>query len=491
LTFTLPEGDARLSAYHILVIDDDATLRSNVVELLSEEGFDVAVAKDGADGLALAQGRTPDLVVCDILMPGMDGYQVLEAVRRHPATRSVPFIFLSSKAERQDLRRGMDLGADDYVSKPFELTELLTAVLARLRRVGERLPTAQPSPGPAPPAPVPAGIVIGDPRMQQLHREIERAAHSNINVLLLGETGVGKEVLARALHQKSRRHARPFLALNCAALSESLLESELFGHEKGAFTNAAQARAGLLEGANGGSVFLDEIGDMPSVIQAKLLRVLEERKVMRVGGRVNHDIDVRFISATNKPLELEVERGSFRTDLYYRINGLSLWVPPLRERRTEIAQLAQAFIARARAEHGGSATLALSPAALDLLLAHDWPGNIRELKNEIERAVVLADGDTLEAAHFSTRLSHRSKAVPSAPFGVKAESREGKRQCLIEALAESGGNQTVAARRLGISRRALVYWLTDFGLRPPRPSGADCPSRNERTPRTSRSSPNR
>jgi two-component system, NtrC family, response regulator AtoC len=206
---------------------------------------------------------------------------------------------------------------------------------------------------------------------------------------------------------------------------------------------------------------------MPSAIQAKLLRVLEERKVMRVGGRVSHAIDVRFISATNKQLERDVERGTFRRDLYYRINGLSLSVPPLRERRSEIVPLAQAFIVRARAEHGRDGAGTLAPAAIEMLLAHDWPGNIRELKNEIERAVVLAEGTTLEAAHFSARVLGGPRSAPTALFGIKAETREGRRQRLIEALTESGGNQTLAAQRLGVSRRTIVYWIKEL-LQPSR-----------------------
>jgi len=306
----------------VLVVEDDPVIRANVLELLIEEGFEVVSARDGADGVALAKARVPDLVVCDISLPKLDGYGVLQAIRADPAIASTPFIFLTAKAERSDMRAGMSLGADDYLTKPFTASELLDAVRTRKRRVSELLArgraalereiqvaesTLSPAFGAA------DGVVVVDPCMHALYEQVNRAALSSINVLLLGETGVGKGVLARAIHNLSPRKSGPFVALNCAALTESLLQSELFGHEKGAFTGALQAHAGLLETASGGTVFLDEIGDLPVSIQTKLLRAVEDRKVLRVGARAERDVDVRFVAGVvNIPLG-EYGRGVSQT----------------------------------------------------------------------------------------------------------------------------------------------------------------------------------
>jgi two-component system response regulator AtoC len=461
----------------ILVIDDDATLGSNVVELLVEEGFEVAFAQNGKDGVALARARIPDLIVCDIMMAGIDGHQVLESVREHPATAAIPFIFLTARAERADVRAGMNLGADDYVTKPFLLSELLDAVKSRLSRVAtvrarsaavaESVQTERRAPAPAP------GTVIVNPAMRSLYADLERVAASNIGVLLLGETGVGKEIVARAVHQYSARSTRPFLPINCAALSETLLEAELFGHEKGAFTGATAARPGLFESAQGGTVLLDEIGELPLSVQSKLLRVIEDHKVLRVGGRTERPVDVRFVAATNRDLLAEVKRKAFREDLFYRLNGVSLLIPPLRARRDEILPLCRMFIARACAEHGRDSRLELSDPAREALERHDWPGNVRELRNVIERGVVLCAGDVLSVEHLPPELRAASGSQrPDAPADAKAqlqeEIRELDRQRIREALAHCGGSQTLAARHLGVSRRTLLNWLDDLDLPRPR-----------------------
>jgi DNA-binding NtrC family response regulator len=461
----------------ILVVDDDATLGSNVVELLVEEGFEVAFAQNGQDGVALAKARIPDLIVCDIMMAGIDGHQVLESVREHPATAAIPFIFLTARAERSDVRAGMNLGADDYVTKPFALSELLDAVKSRLQRVAtvrarsaaiaESVQAERHAPAPA------TGTVIVNQDMRSLYADLERVAASNIGVLLLGETGVGKEIVARALHQYSVRNSRPFLPINCAALSETLLEAELFGHEKGAFTGATAARPGLFESAQGGTVLLDEIGELPLSVQSKLLRVLEDRKVLRVGGRSERPVDVRFVAATNRDLLGEVQRKAFREDLYYRLNGVSLLIPPLRARRDEILPLCRMFMARACAEHGRDAGLELSAQAEEALLRHDWPGNVRELRNVIERGVVLCSGAVLHLEHLPPTLRTPAGSVRSDAQGdPKAVLQEGirelDRQRIRDALAHCGGSQTLAARHLGVSRRTLVNWLDDLDLPRPR-----------------------
>ncbi len=322
-------------------------------------------------------------------------------------------------------------------------------------------------------------VVLRDPAMRALLDQARRAANSLISVLVLGETGVGKEVLARTIHRSSPRARGPFLALNCAALSESLLESELFGHEKGSFTGAVTARPGLFEAAEGGTVFLDEAGELPMSIQVKLLRVLEERKVLRVGARVPRAVDVRFVSATNRDLEAEVARGAFRQDLFFRLNGIALTIPPLRRRVAEIAPLAAAFAEEACRQLDRRPP-ALSREALDLLLRYAWPGNIRELRNAVERAVVLCPGDVLLPEHFPAKIA--GGAAPPAPphpppevvekgdaiERLTRELGEVERRRVVQALDACQGNQTKAAELLGISRTTLVARIVQYGLPRPR-----------------------
>jgi len=335
------------------------------------------------------------------------------------------------------------------------------------------------------------GFIIRDPSMTALYEQAARVAATPISVLVLGETGTGKEVLARYLHQRSPRAAEPFLGLNCAALPESILESELFGHEKGAFTGAVQAREGLFESANGGTVFLDEIGEMPLSTQAKLLRVLEQRTVMRLGARQEKPIDVRFISATHRDLEDAATEGKFRQDLYYRLNGIALTIPPLRERTAEIEPLVRAFLAAACRSFDRPRPLELAPATLEHLKAYDWPGNVRELRNVVDRAVVLAVGDAIHPEQLPAQLLRGRPAARPAPSpagaaasavpadgnldlgddALRNQMRELKRERIVEALSRCAGNQTQAAKLLGISRRTLVSLLGELDLpRPRRPS---------------------
>jgi DNA-binding NtrC family response regulator len=478
----------------ILVVEDDPLIRNNLVELLGEVGFDVASADNGADGIALAKARLPSLILCDIMLPKLDGYAVLRALREDPATASVPLIYLTAKGERAEMRFGMNLGADDYVIKPFTISEVLEAVSTRLRRYDEVVARARQaaereaaSAGEAtPPAYTPAdGVVVFDPSMRALYDQAARAAASAINVLILGENGVGKEILARAIHNLSPRAKGPFVALNCAALTESLVQAELFGHEKGAFTGALQARAGLLESAAGGTLFLDEVGELPLPMQSKLLRALEERKVLRIGARAEREIDVRFVAATNRDPESEIERGTFRQDLYFRLNGISLTIPPLRERRVEIPHLARMFMARARAEQA-LPPLAIADSTLALLTNYAWPGNVRELKNAIERGSVLCRDDLLLPEHLPPKLQSapvpdpaRATALSSAPSALAssfppatAHAPTGdaatERQQILDALERCAGNQTRAAELLGISRRTLVTRLSEFDIPRPR-----------------------
>jgi DNA-binding NtrC family response regulator len=373
--------------------------------------------------------------------------------------------------------RGVRIGIACFPSDCRTPESLLSAACARVRPApAEGEPTQE--------------IVIADPAMERLHQLLGRIASGTINVLLLGETGVGKEIFAEQVHRLSPRAARPFLKLNCASFSEALLESELFGHERGAFTGAVQAKPGLLEAAEGGTVFLDEVGEMPAAIQAKLLRVLEERQVRRVGSLKSHAVNVRFVAATNRDLEGEMAEGRLRSDLYYRLNGISVVIPPLRSRPAEIAPLTRRFAEIAARQMGWSAAPALAPDALAWLIHYSWPGNIRELRNVIERAVLLSEGRTITTEHLpveKTGTVLRAGPPPETPppetpppppaaatAGPEAEAAPpDERQRLLDALTRCAGNQTYAARLLGISRRTLVTKIEKYNLPRPRKGGPD------------------
>jgi two-component system, NtrC family, response regulator AtoC len=411
--------------------------------------------------------RLVDVVAAD----APSEYEVLLVETRPEDTRLVVSRLESQLAERGGRPR---IGTALYPRDGRSADALLT------RANGELAPRVPPSePALAPGA------------MQDLYSMVERIAWSDISVLIFGETGVGKERLAEAVHKHSRRAGLPFLRLNCAALTETLLESELFGHEKGAFTGAQSAKAGLLESANGGTVFLDEVGDMPMTTQVKLLRVIEERKARRVGALKPLPIDVRFVAATNRDLELEVQRGSFRKDLFFRLNGISFVIPPLRERVGEIEGLARSLVSEACRRLGRGKEPALSAEVLGVLQQYPWPGNIRELRNTIERAVLLCTGDRLElshlpaeklSSHFAARRTPHAPAQsplavpppallrvpPLAPAELREQLAQAERQRIVDALTRCAGNQTEAAQQLGISRRTLVKRLSEFNIPRPR-----------------------
>jgi len=471
----------------ILVIEDDDNIRANVLDLLEAEGFAGIGARDGQAGVELAVQQLPALIICDITMPGIDGFEVLEILSMKPTTAAIPFVFLTARAERANVRRGMALGADDYITKPFTRAELLEAITSRLKRrktldaAAEQAARANVTPASASgPAATPrADLIVADPAMKALFGQIERIAPAPISVLILGETGVGKEIIAEQIHRQSGRRGR-FVALNCAALAENLLESELFGHEKGSFTGALQTKEGLFETADGGTVFLDEVGELPLATQVKLLRVLEDRNVMRVGGRSARSIDVRFVSATNRDVEGDSVQGGFRQDLYFRLNGITLQVPPLRQRPADIAALARAFVSVSTRSHGSARALELSTAATAVLESYDWPGNIRELRNVIERAVLLCDGSSIEPAHLPPKLTANTPTPPPSAHArepqpsvdprarLLGEIERLDRERIIEVLARCGGNQTHAAEQLGMSRRTLVTRLHVYDLPRPR-----------------------
>lgn len=453
----------------VLIIDDDAELLDNVNQLLTEEGFEVVMASTGADGVALAKARSPDIIVCDVGMPGMNGYEVLGAIRGHAPTRGTPFVFLTARADREGLRAGMNLGADDYVTKPFILSELLEAVQARLRRTSEiksRVDAAlgadagaelaaSPPPASEQRAEQEPGMLVLAPPMRELYAQLQQVAQSPLSVLIFGETGVGKEIVARELHRRSARAAGPFLPLNCAALNEQLLEAELFGHERGAFTGATHRREGRFKAADGGTLLLDEVGEIPPAVQAKLLRVLQEGVVEPLGSNRSQALDVRLICATHRNLRQMIAAGTFREDLYYRLNVLDIQVPPLRRRRSDLALLVSHFYRRFAGEH---AELKIAPRAWAALLSHSFPGNVRELEHAIQHAVVLARGGEIDIWHLPHDL--RGEAPPeeagtSAIRSLSESMRDFERQCLLVALNHSRGAKCEAARMLGISRKTL------------------------------------
>ena len=416
-----------------------------------------------------AAGAAP--AVEDVLRATLGAHDVVATVAPARFDLLLPRATAAGVAELADRlsRQLRDLGFAPQLARALFPADGATAAELLQRARGE------------PPAPAPAAPTS----MARLDALVARVAPGNINVLLLGETGVGKEVLAERVHRLSPRASRPLLKLHCAALSEGLLESELFGHERGAFTGALKTKPGLLETADGGSVFLDEIGELPASIQVKLLRVIEERTVLRVGALTPTVIDVRFIAATNRNLEAEVARGAFRQDLYYRLNGISLVIPPLRERAGEIVPLAEHFI-REACRHGGRAAPALSPAAEALLRSRDWPGNIRELRNVCERAVLLCTGDAIAPEHLSLSAPARPSAPPQpsapppqpsppaptrAPEAALSPAQQRQRDEVVDALARCAGNQSRAAKLLGISRKTLVARLDAFGLPRPRKPG--------------------
>ncbi|MFM7321466.1 MAG: sigma-54-dependent transcriptional regulator [Armatimonadota bacterium] len=389
----------------ILVVDDEPNLRRVLTAVLERDGHRVIVADGGRDAIRKAKAETRlDLLVTDFLMPDLNGLEVLEAVRRqHPGLRA---LLISGHGTVRSAVEAIKLGAFDYLTKPFDVEQVRETVERALTAPSAPTPdagaTAEVSPkltvvgegAPAPKLPkLPTGDLIGDApaARRMLHQLLQAGKSSKATVLLLGESGTGKEVAARLLHEASPRRRGPFVAVSCAALPETLLESELFGHEKSAFTGAAGAKPGRFELAEGGTLFLDEIGDIPPITQVKLLRALQEREICRIGGVKTTKVDVRVVAATNRDLWRAVVDGTFRLDLYYRLHVVPVMLPPLRERKEDIPALASYFLERAGRENGRELTDGLSDSALECLLRHTWPGNIRELQNVMEYAVVMAD----------------------------------------------------------------------------------------------------
>jgi len=430
-----------MNAPQVLIVEDDAALRGALCQTMEFGGYQVLNARNGKDALAVMDRETVDIVISDVQMDEMDGTELLQVIRRREPT--LPFVMMTAHGSVQHAVQSMRDGATDYLQKPFEANVLLDMV----SRMETQLPSYS------------STMVAEDAATQQILDLALRVALTDASVLISGESGTGKEVLARAVHEGSERRAGPFIALNCAAIPENMLEAILFGYEKGAFTGAHKARPGKFEQANGGTLLLDEITEMPIDLQAKLLRVLQEREVERLGGSGLIELDVRVIATTNRALPEEVAAGRFRQDLYYRLNVFPLELPPLRKRRLDIEPLVKRFLAN----HGQDRVLSVSDAAIAKLTTHSWPGNIRELDNCIQRAVILASGSEMgpEAIVFDALPEAASRDVADAP-ALDGDLKARERELIFSALSAVKGNRKHACARLGISERTLRYKLARF-----------------------------
>lgn len=447
----------------ILIIDDEPGLRHTLTLLLRDEGFDVLSAGDGEAGLQAALASSPDLILCDVRMPRLGGLEFLARYRE--ASGDALVIMMSAYGTLDTALEAMRQGAYDYVSKPFNADEVVLtlrkaeereSLRREVRCLRERVGEPQGF----------EGVIAESSAMREAIALAARVAPYPTTVLITGESGTGKEAIARGIHASSPRSNAPFVAVNCGAIPEQLLESELFGHEKGAFTGAERARNGLFVEANGGTLFLDEIGELPLALQVKLLRVLQERSVRRVGGSAERPVDVRVLAATSRSMDDEVQAGRFREDLFYRVNVMHLHLPPLRARPEDIPVLANFFLAHHGVRLGISADK-LPGELVALLTRYSWPGNVRELQNVLERALILAGGTPGEEHLPEHVLDRHQLAQPVADAGdlsVKRRLPALERELITLALERTGGNRTRAAEMLELSPRALFYKLQDYGL---------------------------
>jgi nitrogen regulation protein NR(I) len=463
----------------ILLIDDDAGITDTLHRVLVDEGYQVAVEKRGDAGLARATKDSFNAVITDLKLPGLTG---LELVRQlHAARPRLPIILITAFGTTQTAIEATKFGAYDYLLKPFEIPQLLDLIRRAVdsnRLMSE--PVTLGEPGAA------RDAIVGQcAAMQSIYKEIGRVAGKPVNVLIRGETGTGKELIARAIYQHSERANEPFVAINCAAIPETLLESELFGHERGAFTGATAQRIGRFEQANHGTIFLDEIGDITLGTQVKLLRVLQEKTLQRLGGRETIPVDVRVLAATHRDLETAIRQKLFREDLYYRLNVVGLMLPALRQRQEDIPELVRYFL-RKYGEELGTPQPSIHSEALEFLASHTWPGNVRELENVIRKSLLLAQGYTINADHVRTALNKDACTIGSAnqPLGeyigdLLAAAQRGEltevharvlesaeRELFRRAIALAHGNQAKASRWLGISRITMKAKLVQFGFHP-------------------------
>ncbi|MEZ5294207.1 MAG: sigma-54 dependent transcriptional regulator [Vicinamibacterales bacterium] len=462
----------------ILVIDDEEIMREILETLLTREGYRVHLASSGAEGLDLLRSTPIDAAIVDVMMPGMDGLQVLDAIRAFD--EELPVLMITALASMETAVSAMKRGAFDYITKPFKNDEVLVVLgnaVERRRLVAENLSLRQHLQSRYHKF---AGIIGGSPQMKQVFDLVIQAAPSRSTILITGESGTGKELVARAIHANSARADKSFVTVNSGNLPPDLLESTLFGHVKGAFTGAVYPKKGLFDLADKGSIFFDEIGNISPDTQAKLLRVMQEREFMRLGGMETIKVDVRIIAATNVDLKREVEGGKFREDLYYRLHVISIHLPPLRDRKDDIPLLVQHFLQK-YAEENDRPVLEIAPDTLDMLMDHDWPGNVRELENVIERGVVLTQGRVLgpqmipESVRRAPRALVPSVVLPPEGISLKDVTSAYERQWIESALEAAGGVQKRAAELLHIKPTTLNEMIKRYDIRPRRkkaPSGS-------------------
>lgn len=455
-----------MSSERVLIVEDEENERSGLAELISAWGYRTETARDGVEGFEKVQFWTPGIVVTDLKMPRMDGMELLEKIAETP--QEIAVVLLTAQGSIDAAVAAMKLGAYDFIEKPVNPTRLrnilqnaakqrgtereLEATRRMLRDSGK------------------LGALVGSSKkMQEVFHLIELVAPSTASVLITGESGTGKEVVARTIHELSSRKNKPFIAINCAAIPDTLIESEIFGHEKGAFTGALERRTGCFELAEGGTLLLDEIGEMPIGTQAKLLRVLEDRKLRRLGSKTETPIDVRVLAATNKVPEEAVAKGELRNDLYYRLNVFNIHMPPLREHRDDLPNLVHSLTKEMNAKHQRNVRTA-SDAVMQIFGTYSWPGNVRELRNTLERAVIVCDSSVIEPRHlppgFGAPAPHIVNDANAIRIGVGTTVEEAERQLILKTLEATHNNKTRAAEILGISLKTLHNKLKEYGQQP-------------------------
>ena len=450
--------------YNILVIDDEAAQRDVLTGYLKKKGYKIFSASSGKEGIEVARTNPVDIILSDFKMPDLSGLEVLEQVKK--INPEISFVIVTAYGTVENAVKAMRLGAFDYISKPVDLDELdlmLERIIEHknLKSENRLLKTQLQEKYKI------SSMVSQSQKMEEVINVAARVADSKANVLITGENGTGKEVLAKGIHYLSSRRDAPFVAVNVPALTETLLESELFGHEKGAFTGADKMKKGRFEIAHGGTIFLDEVGDIPQSIQVKLLRVLQEHQFERVGGTEKIEVDVRIIAATNKDLEQKIKDGSFREDLYYRLNVVSIKIPPLRERKEDILPMVESFIEKYCKENNKE-KMEISKEAADVLMKYNYPGNVRELENIIERAVVLTRTNviTLNDLPMNIKGFKEEKTLAALGEGTLTDQVEAlEKQLIFDALQESDGNQTKAGKLLGLTERNLRYKLKKYNIK--------------------------
>lgn len=451
----------------VLIVDDETLVRQFLHEVLAEEGFSVFEAADGGDALNTLTNNPMDVVIMDLRMPGMDGIETLKEINKGEIPTKV--IIMTGYATIRTAVDTIKLGAFNYIAKPFENDDLVAMVKEAV--ASPQAPALNDACEAEPEESNPSGIIGRSPAMNGIFKMIQKVAAHNTTVLITGESGTGKSLLAQVIHDASSRKNAPFVTINCATLPENLLESELFGHEKGAFTGAVSVQTGKFELAKNGTIFLDEISTLSANTQAKLLRVIQDKKFERVGGERTLEVDVRIIAATNERLDLAVKEGRFREDLFYRLNVITIEMPPLRDRAEDIPLLVYFFINRFHEKLGVNIS-GVSSEAMDLLIRYKWPGNIRELENVIERAMILEDDaeiglDCLPAhIRLIKRESHRNTSAEEDPLGLKLDKAvdQAEKELMLEVLEKTNGHRAKAAEILGISRRTLQYKLKKYGI---------------------------